>query len=321
MSALRLPSRLVWRTTRAFSSARPNCHASVPLSNPDAPPDARRNVFEHRYADKLKKRVEATEEPGAAQRKDNSPVKPLSDLLDLGLILRKPHTPTQISALWNVYHASRTNGTGRGFLSAAIPVDVYDSLRHRAKMYPMFVLPLARKHPALEQEEHANTGAHEFFLMEWAFHGSPDPPSPSQDPLDILASPPSAATSHSPSSPPPPTSTILFTPLGEYKLRQSYAQPHLIITHYTELAHTHGTVLMRGEIVPSSNNPSSFMLSQIDAHLLALGVQRFYLPSKPQGEDEAQDARLELVRVFHEEPAKFKWEELIEAADVGLGEK
>ena len=48
---------------------------------------------------------------------------------------------------------------------------------------------------------------------------------------------------------------VMYTPLAEYKLRQLFAQPTLILTHYTDLANSHGLVLMRGDITPSAAPP------------------------------------------------------------------
>jgi ATP synthase F1 complex assembly factor 1 len=49
----------------------------------------------------------------------------------------------------------------------------------------------------------------------------------------------------------------MYTPLAEYKLHQLFAQPTLILTHYTDLANSHGLVLMRGNIMPSVAPPKS----------------------------------------------------------------
>ncbi|KAJ3008540.1 hypothetical protein NUW54_g3114 [Trametes sanguinea] len=48
-----------------------------------------------------------------------------------------------------------------------------------------------------------------------------------------------------------------------------------------------------------------FMLSQQDAQLLAIHVQRFYLWN------EGSEERAALMKAFHETPADFKWEELL----------
>ncbi|KAI0638997.1 ATP11-domain-containing protein [Trametes polyzona] len=247
----------------------------------------------------------AAPSPGAS-RKDSSPVKPLSSIFNLQKVLETPHTAEQISVLWRAYHGSRSGGTGRGFLCAALPVETYEKMLDVATKYPRFVIPVPRENAQIE--EGSKEPAYEFYLMEWGFHGPPQDPSTS---ADLFA--------QSKPSTNPQTSTILFTPLQEYKLRQSFATPYLVITHYTDLAKTHGLVLLRGEITPSAaaSTPSvgaeedggRFMLSQQDAQLLAIHVQRFYLWN------EGSDERAALLKAFHETPAEFKWEELLKHTD------
>ncbi|KAI0358969.1 ATP11-domain-containing protein [Trametes cingulata] len=242
----------------------------------------------------------------ASSRKDSSPVKPLSSIFNLDKILETPHTSDQISVLWRAYHGSRSGGTGRGYLCAALPVETYEKMLDVAIKYPRFVIPVPRENAQVE--EGSKEPAYEFYLMEWGFHGSPPEPPTSGD--LFAQSKPSGN---------PQTSTILFTPLQEYKLRTSFATPYLVVTHYTDLAKTHGLVLLRGEITPSaaasspsvgaSDDGGRFMLSQQDAQLLAIHVQRFYLWNEGSGE------RAALLKAFHESPAEFKWEELLKHTD------
>ncbi|KAG8938417.1 hypothetical protein FRC00_000162 [Tulasnella sp. 408] len=191
----------------------------------------------------------------------------------------------------------------------------------------MFVLPLPRPSAQDSQapSEDPNSSEQtpvEFHFIQWGMHPAPPVPSPNPD-ADLFTKP-----TDSP-SPNPPTSTILFTPLIQYKLHQSYAPPYLILTHYTDLAHSHGIVLLRGEITPTSSvtvgsdqaaasADGKFMLSQMDAQLLALGVQRFYLPQlqqpQSQGAEGGKDEAVELLRTFHESPGDFRWEDLLKFA-------
>jgi ATP synthase F1 complex assembly factor 1 len=67
----------------------------------------------------------------------------------------------------------------------------------------------------------------------------------------------------------------MYTPLGEYKLRQTFAQPTLILTHYTDLAESHGIVLMRGDITPNSNG--SPKITAIEAQMLVLRLAIYAL--------------------------------------------
>ncbi|KAI0336242.1 ATP11-domain-containing protein [Cubamyces sp. BRFM 1775] len=239
----------------------------------------------------------------SSARKDSSPVKPLSSIFNLDKILQTPHTPEQISVLWRAYHESRSGGTGRGFLCASLPVETYQKMLDVATKYPRFIIPVPRENAQVE--EGSKEPAYEFYLMEWGFHGSPPEPTTSGD---IFAQAQAKPSSN------PQTSTILFTPLQEYKLRTSFATPYLVVTHYTDLAKTHGLVLLRGEVTPSaastpsvgaSDDGGRFMLSQQDAQLLAIHVQRFYLWN------EGSEERATLLKTFHETPAEFKWEELL----------
>ncbi|KAJ7770893.1 ATP11 protein-domain-containing protein [Mycena maculata] len=245
--------------------------------------------------------------PFESVRKDSSPVKPLSSILNIPRILASPHTVEQISALWTVYHASRSNGTGRGYLCAAVPLDLYTQMASTAAKYPIFVAPLRRnKDPAAPAVEGETDAAHEFYFLQWAFHDAPPIPSPSDD----LFSPPPAENA-TPSPPNPQTSTVMFTPLQEYKMRGSFATPYLVLTFYTDLARSHGVVLLRGEITPSAAAGSAgvdgrYLLQQDDAHRLSLSIEKFFLWN---GDD-----REKLVQAFHETPDKFEWEELLKHA-------
>lgn len=218
-----------------------------------------------------------------------------------------PHTADQISLLWQTYHASRSNGTGRGYLCATVPVAAYEKMVSIASKYPFFVIPVPREGAQVaEAQATEDQRAHEFYFMEWGFHGAPlEPPSSTADPFAKVG--PSAN---------PQTSTILFTPLQEYKLRTSFATPYLVLTNYTDLAQSHGIVLLRGEITPSASNNGSaggdgrYMLDQPDAQLLALCMQKFYLWN------EGMKDREELLKAFHEKPAEFKWEELLKHTEL-----
>ncbi|KAJ7124773.1 ATP11 protein-domain-containing protein, partial [Mycena crocata] len=255
----------------------------------------------------------STSVPFEKVRKDSSPVKPLSSILNIPRILASPHTAQQISALWTVYHASRSHGTGRGYLCASIPLDLYAKMATAAARYPIFVVPLRRSQDdsTLHVEGEADA-AHEFHFLQWAFHDAPPVPSPSD--TDLFAPP---AKNASPSRPNPQTSTVMFTPLQEYKLRGSFAAPYLVLTIYTDFAQSHGVVLLRGEITPSAAAGSvgvdgRYLLRQEDAHRLSMSVQKFYFWDA--GVDAEHLEREELVKAFHEKPDQFEWEELLKHA-------
>ncbi|KAI0700434.1 ATP11-domain-containing protein [Cytidiella melzeri] len=240
-------------------------------------------------------------------RTDSSPVKPLSGILNLEKLSETPHTAEQISLLWRAYHASRSKGTGRGYLCATVPVDAYEKMVSVASKYPSFVLPVPREGVEAADEKTPETKkAYEFHFMEWGFHGPP---------LELKSVTTDLFAKPRPSNN-PQTSTILFTPLQEYKHRASFATPYLVLTNYTDFARSHGIVLLRGEITSTTSGSidaggdGRYMLSQQDAQLLAMGVQKFYLWSEGKGERE------ELLKTFHDDPSSFEWEKLLKHADI-----
>ncbi|KAJ7151480.1 ATP11 protein-domain-containing protein [Mycena filopes] len=253
--------------------------------------------------------------PFAKVRKDSSPVKPLSSILNIPRILATPHTAEQVSALWTVYHASRSNGTGRGYLCAAIPLDLYTKMAATAAKYPIFVVPVRRdKEPNSAPVEGEADAAHEFYFLEWAFHDAPPIPSPTDG--DLFAPPP-IKKPLPPSHANPQTSTVMFTPLQEYKMRGSFATPYLVLTNYTDLAQSHGVVLLRGEITPSAATGSAgvdgrYLLGQEDAYRLSTSVQNFYLWDAVPADETLE--REKLVKAFHEAPNEFEWEKLLKHA-------
>jgi ATP synthase F1 complex assembly factor 1 len=219
----------------------------------------------------------------------------LSSILNLPRIMSIPHSADQIAGLWTAYHASRSNGTGRGYLCASIPLDIYQKMEKNGHSYPSFVVPIPRIQRTDPSHQEVENVAHEFYFLQWTFYASPPIPSPSDDPF---VTPTSSGSN-------PQTSVILFTPLQEYKMRNSFATPYFILTMYTDLAETHGIVLLRGEITPSKAS-GSYMLSQADAQILAMTLQKFYL-WKENG------SGLEnLLRTFHKNPKDFKWQDLLE---------
>jgi len=218
-----------------------------------------------------------------------------------------PHTSAQVSALWTAYHLSRSGGTGRGYVCASVPLNVYQKMAGIAERYSTFVVPVPRVREVTESKvEGEENTAYEFYFLQWDFHDAPPVPSATDDPF---ARPTPAVPNDNPK-----TSTTLFTPLQEYKMRMSFATPYLVMTHYTDLAHSHGVVLLRGEITPASAGSGNsvdgrYMLSQEDAQLLSIAVQKFYLWDGEGKEQERDGERL--LKCFHETPDRFKWEELL----------
>ncbi|KAH7881234.1 ATP11 protein-domain-containing protein [Lentinula edodes] len=246
-------------------------------------------------------------EVAATPRKDSSPVKPLGSILNLPRILSV--NASQVSALWTAYHASRSEGTGRGYLCASIPLEAYERMAAVATRYPTFVLPVPRPDPEAKGNANTTETPYEFQFMQWAFHESPPIPSAAEpDPFVPSTNTYQAADGSSN----PPTSSILFTPLQEFKMRNSFATPYLVLTHYTDLARTHGIVLLRGEITPGSGNDGRYLLSQEDAQILSMGVQKFYLWSDNKGVEQKDGSTGEsILRTFHEKPSEFDWQEML----------
>ncbi|GAA5934633.1 hypothetical protein JCM1841_001788 [Sporobolomyces salmonicolor] len=211
-------------------------------------------------------------------KKGDSPVKPLHEIMDLSKV--PDLTTSALSQLWTTYHQAK------GFLSAAIPTETYLRMISSARKYPLFVLPLTRDVVGEAPDGSETDQAVEMHLLNWA----------------LLPQPPSV------NEPVPPPSTVLFTPLAEYKARQEFAQPYLILTHYTDLSSSHGLVLMRGEI------STHVALNDTDAQVLAVRMQLFYNDSGKGGEVEQQ--RRELLRAFHETPEEFDVQKLIKAGEI-----
>lgn len=184
-----------------------------------------------------------------------------------------------------------------------------------ASKYSSFVVPLPRiKDPASPVIEGEETTAYEFYLLQWGSHHVPPIPSATEPDPFLPISP----STNLPAGTNPPISTILFTPLQEYKLRQTFATPYLVLTQYTDLAHTHGIVLLRGEITPSAAGSGPgvddrYMLNQADAQLLSMGVQKFYLWGQGSGKEGEREGE-RLLKSFHENPGEFKWEDLLKHA-------
>ncbi|CAE6534074.1 unnamed protein product [Rhizoctonia solani] len=241
-------------------------------------------------------------------RKDSSPIKPLDTIINLSKLLSSspPLTPAQLGALWGAYHARK-----EGVLCAVVPLDIYGQLLDRARQYGQFVVPLPRGGKLAEDGKEAEGGT-EMFFIEWAVHHSPTLPNPNVDELGLPIFQPTESPTLKGSN--PPIMTLLFTPLQEYKHRQSFAAPHLALTLYTDLAATHGVVLLRGDITPAQSGDGRWLLGQEEAQALVVAMQKFYLPGTGGGVKE----REELLKCFHERPEEFKWERLLELSDIGI---
>lgn len=216
-------------------------------------------------------------------------------------------------------------------------------MAQKARQYPTFLLPLPRTIVGSEDENQtANVEpgekkqGYEMQYLQWSFLSHPkrsDDQSQHVESINFGHEERQLIEKAAPS-------TVLFTPLAEYKLRQEYAQPVLILTHYTDLALSKGIVLLRGEVTGAEEAAaattgivaaaaiasqgaeasseklenlkkplqSQGKLSPQDAQLLTVTLQRFYMPkvetahlSTIPGEKERQ----ELLNAFHTDQDKF----------------
>ncbi|KAK8843956.1 hypothetical protein IAR55_006748 [Kwoniella newhampshirensis] len=254
---------------------------------------------------------------------DRSGIKPLSSIINLPLLHLTPHDAAAISQIWTAYHATHPTMSS-SFLSASVPAKTYKSMLELARRNPFFVLPLPRlaEEPTSESTaptptSQVKTDEYEMFYLQWLFHPTPttsSPPSPDLNPEPL-----------------PLTTSIIFTPLEEFKKSGEWAQPYLVLTHYPDLAQTHSLVLMRGEISPAAASSGSagslsnpgFLLSQQQAQLLALALQRFYctgLEVSNEGEKGRAERikRAEALVGFRERPGEWDWKGLVDMAYGGL---
>jgi ATP synthase F1 complex assembly factor 1 len=224
------------------------------------------------------------------------------------LIHLTPHDDAAIAKIWTTYHSTHPT-LSNSFLSASVPSKTYDTMISLAKANPFFVIPLPRS-AGQSTSDVVKTDEYEMFVLQWLFHPTPES-SPSGKPL-------------------PSTASAIFTPLEEFKKQGEWAQPYLVLTHYPDLSHSHGTVLMRGEISTASAggpdgsdlNPG-YLLSQPQAQLLALALQRFYcagIEVKGEGAAGTQERlkRIEALTGFRERPEQWDWTGLVNMAYGGL---
>lgn len=216
-----------------------------------------------------------------------------------------PHDAQAIANIWTTYHTTHAT-LANSFLSASLPTPTYESMLQVAKANPFFVLPLPR-------DSSDGGDAFEMFYMQWLFHPSPTPPPDVKN-----------------NGPLPPVASVIFTPLAEFKSAGEWAEPFLTLTFYSDLARSHNTVLMRGEISPESakgpngslDNPG-FLLAQPQAQLLALALQRFYcanlaVPGEDSKAKQERIQRHQALSDFREKPEQWDWQNLIGMAYAGI---
>ncbi|KAG0142321.1 hypothetical protein CROQUDRAFT_135657 [Cronartium quercuum f. sp. fusiforme G11] len=239
-----------------------------------------------------------------SNRNYKSPIRPLNDILDLSKVTNQ--TPDTIKKLWVAYHLKPSKLPRLG---ATIPLEIYNNMINNAKKYPSFVVPIPTfNNPPESKSTESNKIPMEMHFLQWSFIN----PTP-EDTLPDSLNPITTTCKNN-----PPATTVLFTPLAEYQLRQEFSQPSLILTHYTELSNSHQIVLMRGDITPSTlDGISSGRISLSDAQLLILRLQQiFYWNDNHDLNNNIknlQQSRQNLLKCFHENPNKFNINELLES--------
>jgi len=227
-------------------------------------------------------------------RQYSSPIKPLDSIIDVKKVATQ--SADEITKLWVAYHLSTSNPPRLG---AVIPTGTYEEMIESARKYPSFVIPLAKSSssPSPDTSNPADL-PFEMQYLQWDF--VKQPPEPNLP--DFLKAKTTCTI---------PATIVMYTPLGEYKLRQSFAQPTLILTHYTDLADSHGIVLMRGDITPASNG--SPKITPTEAQLMILRLQQFYHATVPPHHDQSvHQKRRALLHQFHHNPAHFQLPQLLE---------
>ncbi len=91
---------------------------------------------------------------------------------------------------------------------------------------------------------------------------------------------------------------ILFTSLEEFKRHGSSATPHLVVSHYRELEHSHNVVLVRGDIL------QPHALDAIQASSLMHNAHEYFTDF---------GAKREFVHVFNKRPEQFDFKKLLDS--------
>lgn len=279
------PSEPMSRSTTTSSEAKLKTTES--LSEVEKRDQAIAQSIQHRSKAEAAKKLASGQVHSTPTGAQESPIKPLSKILDVEKLMTQD--VETITKLWAGYHTIKNK------LSAVIPTERYLVMLANARRYPQFVLPLPRQ--VIDEDSEVSGASKEAFEMQF---------------LEWAVIPSAAALGA------PPSSTTLFTPLAEYKLKQDFSQPVLILTFYTDLCQSNGLVLMRGEVTGlNEKTGKGGRIDQAQAQLLALTLQRFYLPSSstpPTDAEGDQSACAKLLHDFHKKPEEFDVEELVNVA-------
>ena len=91
---------------------------------------------------------------------------------------------------------------------------------------------------------------------------------------------------------------ILFTSLEEFKRHGSSATPHLVVSHYRELEHSHNVVLVRGDIL------QPHALDAIQASSLMHNAHEYFTDF---------GAKREFVHLFNKRPEQFDFKKMLDS--------
>ncbi|KAL1844294.1 hypothetical protein VTJ49DRAFT_2351 [Mycothermus thermophilus] len=227
--------------------------------------------------------------PEAASKASEAPasstgVKPLSSILDIPKASALP--VKELTAIWRLRHASNPRS-----LCAVIPAETFATMEAVARQQPQFVLPVpvtARPAPSSQEGQQqqqgrgGQDGGAEIHFLQWTWDA------------------------------PTRTATVLFTQLAEYKARGEFAAPHTTVTHYRDLAESHGVVLMQGHVMDDRG------VAVEDARWLVMCLQRFYGGWDGAGGNagkERADSRRRLLEWFAKGDGRFTVEGLMEEAE------
>ncbi|KAI9034533.1 ATP11 protein-domain-containing protein [Hyaloraphidium curvatum] len=98
-----------------------------------------------------------------------------------------------------------------------------------------------------------------------------------------------------------PPQQILFTSLHAYQTLGPSCRPYLTLTLYPDLLDAKGIALMRGEV---DAEVLGKQMGVEEARMLALYMQAYYV--------EPNERKKELLRTFHQEPAKFNYQDVLD---------
>ncbi|KND03103.1 uncharacterized protein SPPG_02167 [Spizellomyces punctatus DAOM BR117] len=248
-------------------------------------PDDVANEYRKKYADKLKKAVQSEgaksvdeliqrkrsappPEP-SNENKDDKPDETKTGKSVKGLAPRADGLPSHVKSLEKIVDVERLKQESSDQI-ANIWNEYHSSRQCLSGAMPssfyQSLLDQAKKFPMFLLPLPRNEG-YEFFLLQFSGH------------------------------------QIYFTPLLEYKTHRENARPHLVLTHYVELADEKDIVLMVGEL----GDPDRKILTLQEAQNLVYQMQIFYVTGS--------QAKKDLVETFHKNPAGFDYQSLISAVE------